>query len=76
MNKDTLINLTSSISISCNNGTFCGSIPRIYGNGEQQKSISLLGKTGINICYKRQHVAYTGNNYVSQPYLPITGIQK
>ena len=41
---------TSSISISSNNGRFCGSIPRMYGSGEQQNSINLFGKTGINIC--------------------------
>lgn len=37
--------------MSSNNGILCGSTPRIYGSGEQQKSISLLGKTGMKMCY-------------------------
>lgn len=66
---------TSSISISSSNGMLCGSIPRIYGKGEQQKSISLFGKTGINICYKRPKIeCYIFINASMTPYLPIAWI--
>ena len=38
----------------------------MYGNGEQQKSINLFGRTGINICCKRQYMSFTLDNELCQ----------
>ena len=76
--------LTSSISISRVSSCFTmgGLIPIMNGTGEQQKSMRLLGRTGMNVCWienrERKHKIQKDISQVWDvflPYLPFKWIQ-